>query len=169
MMSGTVLMIPFFLIRFGLLAVLDTTAIQRAAHFALFNPNEKVVYWTYRLSNVAIFVSPFCLKIKTAPTMLFCVGLIIYALGTELLAVSIVSFVKTSENGMNRAGLYRLSRNPMYVSYFISFLGCALLTQSPWLFCFVIVFQISAHWIILSEERWIHHRSSEMHTVHTWI
>ena len=42
----------------------------------------------------------------------------------------------------------------MYVAYFLFFTGCALLTQSPLLFAFVLVFQVAAHWIVLSEERW---------------
>ena len=41
----------------------------------------------------------------------------------------------------------------MYVSYFLTFIGMALLTQSALLFCLVVIFQISAHWIILAEER----------------
>ncbi|MFR6330355.1 MAG: methyltransferase family protein, partial [Eisenbergiella sp.] len=59
-----------------------------------------------------------------------------------------------SENGINKNGLYRVSRNPMYVAYFVFFLGYVLLTQSLILLALVIIFQISAHWIILSEERW---------------
>ncbi len=42
----------------------------------------------------------------------------------------------------------------MYVAYFIYFLGCVFLTQSIILLTLLMVFQISAHWIILSEERW---------------
>ena len=34
------------------------------------------------------------------------------------------------------------------------FLGCSLLTQSRLLLGLILVFQISAHWIILAEERW---------------
>ena len=41
----------------------------------------------------------------------------------------------------------------MYVSYFFYFVGMALLTLSVLLFCMVLIFQISAHWIILAEER----------------
>lgn len=51
-------------------------------------------------------------------------------------------------------GLYRVSRNPMYISYFLYFLGCAILTNSWILLLFLIAFQTSSHWIILSEERW---------------
>lgn len=55
---------------------------------------------------------------------------------------------------MKETGLYRLSRNPMYVAYFICFLGMALLTRSVLFLGLVAVFQISAHWVILAEERW---------------
>ena len=51
-------------------------------------------------------------------------------------------------------GIYRFTRNPMYVAYFVYFLGCVILTHSLILFLILMVFQISAHWIILSEERW---------------
>ena len=58
------------------------------------------------------------------------------------------------EVGFNNKGLYKFSRNPMYVAYFICFIGMALLTQSWILLGVVMLFQISAHWIILAEERW---------------
>ena len=51
-------------------------------------------------------------------------------------------------------GLYRFSRNPMYVSYFVYFAGCVLLTRSRLLAALVLLFQLSEHWIILAEERW---------------
>ncbi|WP_442929338.1 methyltransferase family protein [Natranaerovirga pectinivora] len=57
-------------------------------------------------------------------------------------------------NGIKLNGLYRVSRNPMYIAYFICFIGCVLLTYSWILLMLVIVFQISSHWVILSEERW---------------
>lgn len=42
----------------------------------------------------------------------------------------------------------------MYVGYFICFIGMSFLTQSLIIFLIVLIFQVSAHWIILSEERW---------------
>ena len=56
--------------------------------------------------------------------------------------------------GMRRQGLYRLSRNPMYLAYLVFFAGCALLVRSPLLLAITAVFQLSAHWVILAEERW---------------
>ncbi len=74
-------------------------------------------------------------------------------LGLMLCAVSIIGFSSPSVEGLNTKGIYRFSRHPMYVSYFICFIGCALLTES-WIFGgIVLVFQISSHWIVLAEER----------------
>lgn len=42
----------------------------------------------------------------------------------------------------------------MYLSYFLCFLGCALLSRSLILLGVVLLFQVSAHWVILAEERW---------------
>lgn len=99
-------------------------------------------------------ICPFFLQVKSVPTPLLCTGVIIYLLGNILLILSVFNFAAPSENEFCQKGLYALSRNPMYVAYFVYFTGCALLTQSLILFSIVLLFQISAHWIILAEERW---------------
>lgn len=153
-MIGALLLIPFFLIRFGLLSRLDKRAVGRAAYFAPLTAREKPAYFLYQISNAAILVALFFLRIQTAPVALFYVGMAVFLLGSIVLTVSMVNFAAPSDSGMNRGGLYRLSRNPMYVAYFLYFMGCTLLTQSLLLLVFILVFQISAHWIILAEERW---------------
>ena len=77
-----------------------------------------------------------------------------YLLGLILCAVSVLHFAAPDQDGLNTQGIYRLSRNPMYLGYFVCFLGMALLTRSWVLLALVLVFQGSAHWIILAEERW---------------
>ena len=151
---GFLLLIPFFLIRFGLLSILDRNAITRAAYFPPLVKHEKTAYWIYQICNVAIFLCMFFLKVKVVPPILFYTGTAFYSVGTILLAVSVINFAAPSESGINQNGLYRLSRNPMYVAYFVFFFGCALLTQSLLLIGLVLIFQITAHWIIRSEERW---------------
>lgn len=152
-MNSFITLIPLILIRFGLLSILDKESLKRAAFFAPLIGKEKVAYWFYQTSNILTFVYLCFLKITTDPFW-FNVGLVIFGLGVLLCLVSVLNFAKPSENGINLKGLYRVSRNPMYVAYFIYFLGCVLLTQSIILFAILIVFQISTHWIILSEERW---------------
>ena len=152
-MNAFLLVIPLILIRFVLLGILDMEALKRAAFFAPLIGKEKVAYWFYQISNILIFIYQCFLKITTDPYWLF-IGFGIYGLGILLCIVSVSNFAKPSENGINLKGIYRVSRNPMYVAYFIYFLGSALLTQSLILLVILLIFQISAHWIILSEERW---------------
>ncbi|MDF2941801.1 MAG: hypothetical protein K0S01_659 [Herbinix sp.] len=152
-MNAFLIVIPLIIIRFGLLSLLDKEALKRAASFAPLIGIEKVAYWFYQISNLLIFVYLCFLKVTTNPYW-FYVGLTLYGLGVLLCLVSVLNFAKPAKNGINLKGLYRVSRNPMYVAYFIYFLGCVVLTQSVILLVILLIFQISAHWIILSEERW---------------
>jgi protein-S-isoprenylcysteine O-methyltransferase Ste14 len=153
-MNGFLLLLPFLLIRFGVLSALNKDGIKRAAHFAPMAGNEIAAYWIYQLSNIALFGGLCFLTVIIEFSWQFYAGLILYLSGLLLCAISVINFAYPSKDGLNYNGIYGLSRNPMYLSYFICFIGCALLTQSWILFGIVLVFQISSHWIILSEERW---------------
>lgn len=152
-MNALLIVIPLILTRFVLLSILSKESLKRAAFFAPLIGKEKVAYWFYQISNIMIFVYLYFLKIKT-DSYWFYVGLVMYGLGALLYILSISDFAKPKENGINLKGLYQISRNPLYVAYFIYFLGCVFLTQSWILLVILFVFQISAHWIIQSEERW---------------
>ncbi len=152
-MNAILIIIPFLLIRFGLLSIVNKEALKRAAYFAPLIGKEKAAYGVYQISNILFFIYLCFLKITTDPYWLYA-GLAVYGLGVLLCIMSVLTFSKPAANGINLKGLYRISRNPMYVAYFIYFLGCVLLTQSLILLAILMVFQVSAHWIILSEERW---------------
>jgi protein-S-isoprenylcysteine O-methyltransferase Ste14 len=152
-MNGFILLIPVLLIRYGLLYLINADALKRAAFFPQLIGNEKAAFWFYQISTVLIFMYMLFVNV-VAGTLWFYAGMVIYCLGVLLLAVSVINYAKPSRSGINLKGLYRISRNPMYMAYFACFLGCVLLTKSPVLFVLIIVFQVSAHWIILSEERW---------------
>ena len=153
-MNGFLLLIPFLLIRFGVLSHLDRAAVKRAAFFAPMAGKEIAAYWIYQLSNAAIFIVLFFLKVPIDFSWQFWSGTLFYLLGLVLCTASVIDFAAPSGEGLNQNGLYRFSRNPMYLSNFILFMGCALLTHSVLLGGIDIIFQLSSHWIILSEERW---------------
>lgn len=152
-MNGFILLIPFFLIRFGLLWYRDRESVRRAAHFAPMTGNEMAAYWLYQISNTAIIIYLCFLKVQIRFSGLFLAGTACYLLGLLLCAVSVIGFSSPSAEGLNTEGIYGFSRHPMYVSYFICFTGCALLTESWILGGIILVFQISSHWIVLAEER----------------
>ena len=123
-------------------------------HFPPFRGPEKPAYWLYQLSSAALLLGPFFASVHTAPAPLFWSGAALYAFGLLLLLLSVIGFAAPSESGVRHKGVYRISRNPMYVSYFFVFLGCVLLTQSLPLLAALLVFQLTAHTVIRAEERW---------------
>lgn len=152
-MNSALLLIPLFLIRYGLLGLVNKKALARAAHFPPMEGAEASMFWVYQAATLLILIAMFFLKITTTAPWL-AVGLAVYGLGVLLFALSTLNFAKPGGQGFNESGLYRFSRNPMYVAYFIYFLGCVLLTRSLLLLGLLCVFQLAAHWIILAEERW---------------
>lgn len=147
---AALLLIPFFLLRFGLMALLNRPALARAAAFAPVAGAEIPAYWVYQLSNAALIIALFFLRFTGRPLLIG--GAALYGAASVLLAASVAGFCTPYENGINRRGAYRYSRNPMYMSYFLVFLGCAAMTASLLLLALLLCFQISAHWIIMAEE-----------------
>lgn len=152
-MSAFVMAVPIMIIRYALLSILNKDALPRAAYFAPLVGRERTAYWVYQVTTLLIIVELLFLKIRV-DTDWFYPGLGVYGLGLVLYAISTVGFARPEKNGMNVNGLYGISRNPMYISYFLCLLGCVMISSSWTLFIVVIIFQISSHWIILSEERW---------------
>lgn len=63
-MLAVFLLIPFLLIRFPLLSHFGKNALPRAAYFAPVQGKEKIAYTIYQLSNLALFITSFCLKLS---------------------------------------------------------------------------------------------------------
>lgn len=75
-MNGFLLLIPFLLIRFGLLNLLNKDGLKRAALFAPLIGTEKTAYWFYQISNILFFIYLFFLKVTTE-SYWFYAGLVI--------------------------------------------------------------------------------------------
>lgn len=148
------LLIPFFFVRFFLMHLLDPAAVSRAAHFPPMKNGEWAAFWTYQISNMAIFLNLFRTELHTSPLPVFYAGILVYLAGMVLLTLSVVHFSVPAGGGFRQNGVYKYSRNPMYVSYDVVFLGCALLNQSLLLLVLVLIFLVSGHWLVLAEERW---------------
>lgn len=152
-MNAFIAILPIIIIRYGLLWFINKEALKRASIYAPLIGRERTAYVVYQFTTICIFLYILMLKIRT-DSVWFYIGLIVYITGLIIYAVSIVNYSKPKMNGLNINGLYQISRNPMYIAYFIYFLGCVFLTHSFVLLVLLIAFQISAHWIIISEERW---------------
>lgn len=152
-MNAFITLLPILAIRYALLIFLNKEAFVRAAHFAPLQGKERVAFGVYQVTLILFAVALMFHKIKTGSAWFYS-GFAVYGLGLILYARSMVDYARPKSTGLNTGGLYRLSRNPMYVAFFLCLLGCVLMSASWLLLVLLGLFQVSSHWIILSEERW---------------
>lgn len=159
-MNGFILVLPLLVIRFIVMGYLNKEALQSAVHFAPLLGNEKLAYYLYQLANVSLIISPCFTKVNLSTPLVY-MGVAIYFIGALLVLISTINFAIPKGIDFKTQGIYKFSRNPMYVGFFFYFLGCALLTYSTVLMISLFLFQLSAHWIILAEERWCEQKFGE--------
>ena len=147
------LLVPFLLIRFIFLSLLDRKATGRAAHFAPMQGKEMIAYYLYQFSTLMLLLVPFLLKVSLSFSTVFYLGSGVYFLGSLFLVLVMKDFANPDEKGLNTKGVYALSRHPMYLAYFVFFLRMTMLAGSLTMLIFLAIFQLSAHFIILAEER----------------
>ena len=75
-MNGFLLLIPFFILRFGFLLALNPKAVPRTAYFAPMQGAERCAYVIYQLSNLGLFLSLLFLWVDIDFSALFWCGII---------------------------------------------------------------------------------------------
>jgi len=135
------------------MAFINQAALSRAGFFPPTEGKERVAYYIYQITTIFLLFYLIFGKIHLNTTYDY-IGLFLFIIGGLLYAKSVLDFSKPQKDGLNLKGLYQYSRNPMYVSFFLYFLGCSLLIGSLIYFVVLIIFQGSVHFLILSEERW---------------
>lgn len=161
-MNSFILGLPIIIIRYIFMRFISKEAIERAGFFPPTEGIERIAFYVYQITTIILFVYLFFSEITFKKSINY-IGLVVYIVGMLIYIKAIIDFSKPQESGINDNGLYRYSRNPMYVAFFLYFLGCSLLINS-WIYFFVLVlFQISVHYLILSEERWCISRFGEQY------
>ena len=146
-------MLLVFAIRYGLLALVNSSALSRAAHYAPMDKSDQFPYLIYQVSSVLI-PAFMCFLVIRVNSPVGIIGLVVLSVGIILFVWSVIDFALTPANSISQKGVYLFCRHPMYVAYFLYFIGSALMASSWVLLTIVVIFQISAHRLILSEERW---------------
>jgi protein-S-isoprenylcysteine O-methyltransferase Ste14 len=74
-------------------------------------------------------------------TIWFYVGLLIYLIAIALIIISMINFITTSIDKPVTKGVYRFSRNPMFIGFFLCFLGITIACIS-WVYLILTLFFI---------------------------
>jgi protein-S-isoprenylcysteine O-methyltransferase Ste14 len=112
-----------------------------------------------RFLTIAASLAPYPLMITTVWTpftslkpLLFA-GLIAYCIGIGAFYAAIYVFATTQPDKPLSGGVYRISRNPMYVSASFVFFGICMVTANLLLFAYLVMLVVLQHFMILAEER----------------
>lgn len=126
---------------------------KRAVDTSWYTKKDKAfANWTFILQGAMILLGVF-LPFKIG-TLWFIVGLVIFILGVLMMIWSFMSYGKTPLNETVTGGIYKISRNPMYVSFTLGVIGATVATASLWLLILLILFIVATHGVILGEERY---------------
>lgn len=81
------------------------------------------------------------------------IGAPLYAIGLIGFVAAVASYIKAIPEGLATHGIYRITRNPMYVTALLVYAGMAMMTINLLLSVLLIVMIFLHHLMILSEER----------------
>ena len=117
------------------------------------NEKEKKLFGISLLIFWASVIYSFFLPLKLGTAWLY-VGLIVYLFGMIFHLVAATNLINTPLDRPATKGLYRISRNPLYLSTNLIFIGIGVACAS-WLFLLLIaVFIVLKDILIAPEERW---------------
>ena len=80
------------------------------------------------------------------------IGILVYIIGIILITISMISFATTPLNEPVTKGIYRFSRNPMFIGFFLVYAGIAFASVSWIYFVITIMFILIVNYISPFEE-----------------
>jgi len=92
--------------------------------------------------------------------LLFYAGFLLLVIVATIYALSIKAFIKT-KNGITMCGIYKFSRNPMYVALFLAFVSFSLMAwqvepvNGLVILIIAILKTVIVHWMVLKEEQFL--------------
>lgn len=149
--NAWLLSLPFFIL-VTFMVVTKKDLIKRMSDMTGYTAREKFFTVSASILPYPFLIATIWVPFISVPLLLF-FGLLIYLLGMALCAASLKVIIKTPPGELFTAGPYRFSRNPMYVSSTIVFMGICLATANLVLSGYLAIAVLVQHFMILAEER----------------
>jgi len=132
--------------------LIDKKAMKRFGVVPPYGKTVKNLFLIAKLMSMVIIVYSIFLPIKLG-TIWFYLGLSIYSLGLVMSLMVAVNFASTPSNEPAIKGIYRISRNPAYLSMFLMYVGIGIACASWIYLLFGMIHIILANILVVYEER----------------
>ena len=113
---------------------------------------KKILIWIGSLLAFVYFALIIFTPLKIG-SKVFTLGIFLYALGLAGFVIALINFKNTPLDQLATEGLYRISRHPQQLMFFISFLGICISIGSWLVLCIQIISSLFLHSRILAEEK----------------
>ena len=126
---------------------------KRAVDTSWYTPTDKRNAAVSTILQISLLLLSIFIPLKRGTTW-FWVGAAIYMIAFFLFVSAFHDYISAPTDKLISKGIYRISRNPMYLFYFIGTLGICIASASLWMLLLLIPFIIFTHLTILGEERY---------------
>ena len=133
----------------------------RLVNFSWMKKSGRMISYVLMVCYFAFIIVTFSLKI-TENRALFAAGLFLYLLGITGIIVSYANYFTTPQNKLVQNGIYKISRNPIYLSSMLVSLGIVILCKSPALAGLITIYFLLQYQIIIEEERFCAEKYGEI-------
>ena len=143
-----------------ILFISNQGAAKRAVNMSAYTVKEKCQTFlsTFLFFGAVLYSVGLPLRLET---MWFYIGLTVYASGSILYVISTINFASTPSNKPIVKGVYKISRNPMYIFSALTLLGIGIGCASWFMIMFVILYTAINHLTVLTEEKYCSEKYGE--------
>jgi protein-S-isoprenylcysteine O-methyltransferase Ste14 len=151
--NAWILVLLMFLIVIGLSSLIirlffnstkNPESSKRHSTMPQLSEREKKLFYLSIVTLLATLIYSAFLPLKLSASWFYS-GLLVYSLGMIFGFIAMINFAIAPLNKPATKGVYSISRNPMYFSMFLMFVGISVACAS-WLFLLLTIF-----WVILSD------------------
>ena len=157
--NGWILSLMFLLISYVPM-IFGGNGAKRLVNFSWMNKRGKMLSFIVLILFLLIVILPIFNRI-TDNEISIIIGFFLFASGVIGIITSYINYFATPINELIVKGMYKKSRNPIYVSTLISFIGIAVLCESFLLGVLFLIYFIVQHPIIKEEERFCENNFGE--------
>jgi len=151
--NAWILILPFFLLPFiGDRLIKKRKMASLSEYISEFSTKGKILLLLLVIIIMGSYIYSIFLPIKLG-TVWFYIGFVIYTVGLSIQIIAWQNLATSSVDTPVTKGVYRISRNPMYIGDFFVFISIAIACLS-WIFLLVGIISMVVNYIsVISEER----------------